>query len=187
MRRPLTALLLLALAPCLMAVKAAPKSMGDVTKPRLGDACSARRMIVYKHPQKGLNPPVQKMRLAIIDACVRCNYKQLEKLGLPGRKHFDFTFGKEKSPAKFWVQQEAGGHRTLAKMVATLHLPFKHDGHVYVWPSAYGNDPQDKDWAALHELYGDHDITLFQNYGGFNGMRLAIADDGDWLYAIEGD
>ena len=181
-----TLLALSALAPWLIA--AAPlHSMGDVVAPHKGDPCSASRMIAYKRPQHGLPPAVQKMRLAIIDACIHCNTKQLEKLGLAGRKNFDFSFSGDKKPSTFWSAREKSGHRTLGKMVTTLHLPFAHDGHLFIWPSAYGKDPQEKDWDILHEIYLDRDIILFQNYGGFTGMRLAITDDGDWIYAIEGD
>lgn len=180
-------LLVLLALPLLLAAEPKPRTMGTIVAPKPGDACSASRMIVYKRPQKGLPAAVQKMRLAIIDACIKCNYKQLEKLALPGRKHFDFTFGKVKMPSDFWKFQDQSGHKTLGKMVTTLRLPFAHDGHVFIWPSAYGKDPQDKDWDALREIYAPRDITLFKDYGGFNGMRLAIADDGDWIYAIEGE
>lgn len=186
MRRLLTPLLACLVAPTLIAA-APPHSMGDVTHMRPGDKGSAARMIVYKRPQRGLPGPVQKMRLDIINACIKAKYLQLEKLALPGRKHFDFSFSGAKRPSVFWHQQEAKGNHILAKMVATLHLPYKRNGHLYVWPSAYGDNPTDKDWNGLSELYSQRDIELFKQYSGFTGMRLAIADDGDWIYAIEGD
>jgi hypothetical protein len=184
MRRAIITILAL---PLLLAAEPKPKTLGTIVTPQKGDACSAARMVIYKRPQRGLPAAVQKMRLAIIDACIKCNYKQLESLALPGRKHFDFTFGKVKKPSDFWKFQDQSGHKTLGKMVTTLRLPFAHEGHVFVWPSAYGKDPQDKDWEALTQNYSQRDIKLFQDYGGYTGMRLAIADDGDWIYAIEGD
>ena len=177
------------LAPSLgaLARPVSPHSMGDIVSPHKGDPCSACHMVVYRRPQQGLPPAVQKMRLAILDACIHCKPFTLEKLGLPGRRHFDFSFGGDKRPGPYWAMREKTGHRPLAKMGTTLHLPYAHNGHVFIWPSAYGKDPQDKDWDALRDLYAERDVILFQKYGGFTGMRLAIADDGDWLYGIEGD
>ncbi|MDB5101473.1 MAG: hypothetical protein JWM80_5894 [Cyanobacteria bacterium RYN_339] len=171
----------------LLAADPKPRTLGTIVTPHKGDACSAARMVIYKRPQKGLPAAVQKMRLAVIDACIKCQFDQLEKLALPGRKHFDFTFGKAKKPSAFWKSQDLSGHKTLGKMVTTLRAPFAHDGHVFVWPSAYGKNAQEKDWDALTQIYSPRDIVLFKDYGGFNGMRLAIADDGDWIYAIEGE
>jgi hypothetical protein len=185
--RRLNLLLAIALPMVISAAAAPPRSLGDIVAPRKGDPCSACRMVVYKRPQHGLPPAVQKMRLAIIDAAIHCKPMQLEKLALPGRRHFDFSFNGEKKPGAFWAQREKTGHRTLGKFVTTLHLPYAHDGHVFIWPSAYGKNPQDKDWDALREIYAERDCVLFQSYGGFTGMRLAIADDGDWIYGIEGD
>jgi hypothetical protein len=179
--------LAIALPLIIAATPARPHSIGDIVAPHKGDPCSACRMVVYKRPQHGLPAVVQKMRLAIIDLAIHCKPLQLEKLATPGRRHFDFTFNGEKKAGPFWVKRELTGHRTLGKFVTTLHLPYAHDGHIFIWPSAYGKNPQDRDWDALREIYAERDCVLFQNYGGFTGMRLAIADDGEWLYAIEGD
>jgi len=148
---------------------------------------SASRLIILKRPQRGLPAPVQAARLKIMDAAIRGHYALLEKLGMAGRRNFDFTLGDVAKPAVFWKHQEAAGNPILAKFVKTLALPYGKSkrGELYVWPAAAGQDPTDKDWTDLRKLYSERDVVLFQKYGGFTAMRLAIAADGDWIYGLE--
>lgn len=180
--RPLALLALLATPPA--QAWAAPSRALPAVVPS-----SAKALGLGLQPQRGLPAPVQAMRKKILEAAFRGEVAKLGRIATEGRPGFDCSFGLPISPHAFWVAEERRGAKVLALMVRTLRLPYGKQGSSYVWPAAAGDAPTEADWKALVNLYGQRQVTLWQGpeHSGYTGMRLGIAPDGDWLFAIAGD
>ncbi|MEB3329209.1 MAG: hypothetical protein VKQ33_08270 [Candidatus Sericytochromatia bacterium] len=124
---------------------------------------------------------------AILAAARDCDYDRLERLGREGRPGFTFTFGTERSAAAFWRREEAAGHRFLGRLIRILRLDFGRDGQTYIWPAVFARSATAEDWNALLPIFGRRQIVTWRDHEGYTGLRVGIAADGDWLYAIEGD
>ena len=64
--------------------------------------CSATGVNV--HPIVPLKAPakVRAMHGKILEAAASCDYAALERLALAGRPKFDFSFGDDRKPGKYW-------------------------------------------------------------------------------------
>lgn len=143
---------------------------------------SVRSIVPLKAP-----PKVRAMHQAIMLAAADCDFARLERLALAGRPKFDFTFGNEKRPAAYWRQREAKGAAFLRRMLQVMKLDYGQDGKVYVWPAAAARSATAEDWEQLVPLFGEREMIVFRDYGGYTGVRLAIHEDGDWLFCVDGD
>lgn len=150
---------------------------------------SAKALGLTLRPQAGLPAAVQRTRQAILTAAFRGEVGKLGRLALEGRPGFDCSFGPKMSPQAFWAQQEQHGGGVLARMVRVLRLPYAQQGRTFLWPAAARDHPTEADWAALLPVFGERQVRLWQgpDFSGYTGMRVGIAADGDWLFAIEGD
>ncbi len=149
--------------------------------------CSATGIPVWPIVPLKAPPKVRAMHQSILSAAADCDYARLERLAVAGRPKFDFTFGDAKRPGAFWRGLEAKGDPFLRRMIQIMKLDYRRDGKVYVWPAAFARSATDEDWEKLIPLFGEKEMVVFRDYGGYTGIRLAIHEDGDWLYCIEGD
>ena len=149
--------------------------------------CSASGISV--RPIVPLNAPakVRGMHQAILLAAADCDFAKLERLALAGRPKFDFTFGNEKRPGAFWRQREAKGEPFLRRLIQVMKLDYGRDGKVFVWPAAAARSASEEDWEKLVPVFGEREMIIWRDYGGYTEVRLAIHEDGDWLYCVDGD
>lgn len=163
-------------------------SLGGIAA--LPASCSASGMAQVPEPQGGLPEPVAELRDLIVAAATACDIDSLVSLTTSGQL-FTYSFGGDADPGRFWRQGEQLGHAPLARIVDVLDLPFVVEdgelGRVYVWPSAFQEEPTEEDWEALSAVYNEEDVDLFKELGGYLGVRVGITEDGDWLFAVEGD
>lgn len=150
---------------------------------------SARALGLGLQAQRGLPEPVQRTRKRILEMAFKGEVAKLGRLAIEGRPNFDYSFGLPIGPHAFWAKQELAKGGVLARMVRVLRLPYAKQGNTYLWPAAARDNPTEADWKALLNAFGQRQVTLWQGpeHSGYNGMRLGIAGDGDWLFAIEGD
>lgn len=154
--------------------------------------CSAAGSDASLAAQDGLPDPVAQTRADIARAAAACDYEALARLGGAG---LTYSFGDEGDAAGFWRRQEAAGAEPLRHLVELLARPHATvappDGTQYVWPSAFAYDSwdavPDDERDALRPLYDDTDFADFAQFGGYNGHRVGIGEDGDWLFFVAGD
>lgn len=158
--------------------------------PALPVTCSASGMAQIPQPQGGLPEPVAELRESIVKAATACDIESLVTLTTRGDL-FTYSFGSDEHPGRFWRLGEQLGGGPLARMVDVLDLPFLvedgDDGRIYIWPSAFQENPTEDDWEALSAVYNEEDVDLFKEFGSYIGMRVGITEDGSWLFAVEGD
>jgi hypothetical protein len=154
----------------------------------LSTACSSAGFSQTPTPQGGLPETVATTRTAIVAAATACDIEALTSLV---GESFTYSFGAGENPGRFWRRAEQEGYGDLARIVGVLELPFviqdSTEGRIYTWPSAFQETPTDDDWEALGAVYNEEDIDLFKEYGGYIGMRVGIAEDGTWIFAVAGD
>ena len=150
--------------------------------------CSAAGAGSTIEPQGGLPEPVAAMREAIVAAASSCDITALSMLG---GDTVAFSFGGEPDAGRYWRWNEQEGYGALGRIVDILALPFLIEewptGRHFVWPSAFQEFPTEDDWQALTAVFNEEDVDLFKEFGYYIGMRVGIAEDGTWIFAIEGD
>lgn len=157
-----------------------------------GPFCSAAALDPWLPAQPELPAPVAETRAAIARAAVACDYAGLDSLALAGRPGFTHSLGDGGSPGEHWVRAEGAGENPLAMLVGSLALPWIRQEYgdepraVYVWPSAFRDEPTEADWAALKDLYSAEEVQAYREIG-FIGWRAGIAEDGDWRFFLAGD
>lgn len=159
--------------------------------------CSAEGSSPQVGSTPGVPDAVQRTRQAIVDAAIACDYAALAELAATGDSSFTYSFGGGADPAEHWrrLEDEGAEDRPLRYLVELLRAPHgvrEVEGRtVYAWPSAFTYDEWDEvpeaDRAALRPLYGDEDFASFEQFGGYVGYRIGIAEDGEWLYFVAGD
>lgn len=159
--------------------------LGGVKEP--GERCSAQGLALRAQAQDGLPGPVAFVRTEIVKAATVCDYDRLVELAAPGFIH---SFGGGTSPLRTWVQAEQSRQDVLAQIVSVLDTPYTtttaDDGTtLYIWPGAFQDDPTEADWQALVPIYNEEEVDLFRA-NRYNGMRVIIQDDGDWITAVAG-
>lgn len=127
------------------------------------------------------------MHQAIVRATRDCDFDQLERLAVAGRPRFDFSFTGDKRPASLWRQREGRGEKFAARLIRLLRMTPKREGQTYVWPAAFARNADDRDWEALVPTFGQNQVKIFRDYGGYTDLRLGITSDGDWIFCVDGD
>lgn len=148
----------------------------------------------------GLPPAVASMRLRVIAAARRCDYAALERLGNEVGRGLAFSYGANRSAARFWRSLERNGSRPrpMEALAKVLAMPFarvhangtlapRNRARFYVWPSAHRANPSQRDWQALRTLYSPRQIDQMRRAGSYFGYRVGITPAGDWQYFIAGD
>jgi hypothetical protein len=150
--------------------------------------CSAAGAGSTIQAQGGLPEPVAVMRDAIVAAASSCDITALSMLG---GDTVAFSFGGEPDAGRYWRWNEQEGYGALGRIVDILALPFLIEdwptGRHFVWPSAFQEFPTEDDWQALTAVFNEEDVDLFKEFGSYIGMRVGIAEDGTWIFAVEGD
>jgi hypothetical protein len=150
--------------------------------------CSAAGAGSTIEAQGGLPEPVAAMRDAIVAAASSCDITALSMLG---GDTVAFSFGGEPDAGRYWRWNEQEGYGALGRIVDILALPFLIEewptGRHFIWPSAFQEFPTEDDWQALTAVFNEEDVDLFREFGYYIGMRVGIAEDGTWIFAIEGD
>lgn len=150
-------------------------------------SCSAAALDPTPKAQPALPSRVAAMRRAIVAAATACDYEELQDLALAGTPSFTYTFGLESTPAEHWRSLEARGEPVLAELVAILDVPFTRERGTYAWPSAFTENPTEKDWEALRPVYSEEQIESFKRFGAYVGYRVGITRRGDWTFFVAGD
>jgi hypothetical protein len=156
-------------------------------KPKAKARCSAAGVAVRPIVPLKAPPKVRAMHQQILLAAADCDFDRLARLALAGRPKFDFTFGDEKRPAPYWRRLESRGEPFLRRLIQVMKLDYAKDGKVYVWPAAAARSATEADWEALVPLFGQREMVIFRDYGGYTEVRLGIAEDGDWIFCVDGD
>lgn len=122
-------------------------------------------------------------------AAVRCDYAALARIASESTTGFRFGFGPEKDAAAYWRRlEEVHQEPVLRRMVQVLGLAFVHQQGAYAWPSARRETgPTAADLKALEGVYPPEQLEGFRKQGSYLGLRLAITDAGEWLFATCGD
>ena len=55
------------------------------------------------------------------------------------------------------------------------------------WPAAAPHGASEEDWEDLIPIFGKNQMIPCGDYGGYTDVRLAIVDDGDWIFCVDGD
>ncbi len=149
--------------------------------------CSASTVTAPLKPQ-ALPKPVASMRASIYRAASRCDYAALVRLAELHGKGLEFSFGAERSAARYWRIQEQRGEPVMRYLVKLLNLPFARSQGFYVWPSAFRVHPTEADWRALVALYPQKVIDQMRKSGiGYAGYRVGVRPNGDWQFFVTGD
>lgn len=138
-----------------------------------------------------LPPPVADTRDQIRSAAQAGDVARLADVALAGRESFTYSFGGDNPPPKgelivAWGDPEV--RQTLLTLLDFPHTTVETQGEtIYVWPSAFAENPTDEDWAAVETLYAPEEIASMKEFGGYTGYRLGITEDGDWIFFVAGD
>jgi hypothetical protein len=155
---------------------------------------------------------VADMRMRIIEAAQACDYEALEDLALRGSRIFTFSYGAGRNdlPAEHWRSVENGPGperrhdvlRTLVRLLGGAYTtrqqratPRGPKMTAYIWPAISAKArPTEADWKALQaaEAHTPREIARmkrsYEEYGiTYLDYRLAILENGDWVYFVAGD
>lgn len=158
-------------------------------------SCSADGLSATPAVQPNLPPEVATTRRNIVDAATRCDYGRLAQLASSGRRPFTATFGGADDLSAQWQRAERAGERPLHALVTLLDAPYARRAHgadpQFVWPSAFAAERWDnvtpEAREALRPLYDDEDFAAFEKFGSYVGYRIAVAEDGEWVFFVAGD
>jgi hypothetical protein len=165
------------------------------TTTTLAETCSAAGMALTLPAEPGLPDPVAQMRVRVTDAALSCSFDRLAALGVEGGFSWSFNPDLEAGPAAFWREMETYGTMPMRRLLELFELPVGvmdiAGTDVFMWPSVAAYD----DWAsapeadreALRSLFTDEDMELFAAENVYLGSRVAIDEDGDWLWYVAGD
>ncbi len=168
------------------------------TTTTIPEECPAASLAGDVVAQPDLPPPVASMRQAIIEAALRCDVEQLVDLALEGDPDFIYSFGGSSPPPRreLLAAWQNEGFLDAVLLVRILNLPWAsrtgadQEDPIYVWPSAFGDNPTEEDWAAL-EAVGlvtpEGRAEMEELFGGWVGERVGITADGDWTFLVAGD
>jgi hypothetical protein len=185
----------------------------DEPMPKSSPECSAER---EAFPSLGDGPElpeaVHNMRTRIIEAAIACDYKTLQRLGLRGGRFFTFSYGARRNdlPAEHWRAVETADRRrrdrdvlrTLVRLLGGAYATRQQKAtprgpkmSAYIWPAVSAKvRPTEADWDALQAAgaHSPREIARMKKTYEENGItyldyRLAILENGDWVYFVAGD
>lgn len=172
-----------------------PVSTATAARPE----CSAADLEGFPHHRQDRLPRrVARMREEIVDAAVRCDYRRLQRLAKQGKNHFTFSFGAERSPARYWARLERHGGDPMAKLVRLFDADFTRGRHAYphvrrargnyVWPSVFRPHATRADWKSLRKTnaYSRREMRRFRR-DRYLGYRMIMSRRGDWTIFVSGD
>jgi hypothetical protein len=131
---------------------------------------------------------VEATRQEIFSLAAACEMEALANLARTDA--IAFSYGGETDPLLSWIRSARNGFDVMTWLVRILNSTpalDQNDGS-YAWPAVHITNSEE-DWQALsgilaaaeyEQLYGARD-------SGYLGLRVGIAADGTWRYAIAGD
>ncbi|HVL80007.1 MAG TPA: hypothetical protein VM840_00265 [Actinomycetota bacterium] len=174
------------------------------TTPAPDAECSAARLTNDLTDQSADIPAAVRItRQAIAEAAVSCDYEKLVELAATDGR---FTYSLDEpsrtdrrgwDPTAWWRAQEDGGIEVLAVMVRLLDMrPVlgqqvqgeQRVERLYVWPRAFDpGDTVDTDWEDVRKIHSDEQAQAWRQQGVYHGWRLAIDDEGHWIFFVTGE
>jgi hypothetical protein len=150
--------------------------------------CSAVGLSPDIEPQ-GLPEPVEATRAALVAAAVNCDLEELASLAAPD---FTYSFGAAgPGAALFWESEERLGVPFTRLLVQLLDTPAVLDTYfvvpTYLWPAAFGATPTPEDFDLLEGIISAEDLELYRQFNDYLDLRIGIAADGAWDFAVAGD
>ncbi len=172
--------------------------MAPTTTTTIGEECPAAPLAGEVVAQPDLPPPVASMRQAIIEAALRCDVERLVDLALEGGPDFIYSFGgsmplPRRELLDAWQTQSS---LDVTFLVRILNVPWgtvmyaDQENLTYVWPSAFGDNPTEDDWAALEAaglVTPEQRAEMEELFGGWAFERVGITADGNWTFFVGGD
>ena len=167
-----------------------PPAEAPTPSPSPVAVCSASEETVAIVDQPRLPPAVAETRERIIELALRCDYRGLQRLADPDE--FTFSFGIDRSPARFWRRLERQGEPVMLDLVRVLNLrPHRFaEFEMYGWPRVVRAHPSDEDWRAVVEaglLTRKQADELREFEVGYLDRRAFITFDGRWTTYVAGD
>ena len=98
------------------------------------------------------------------------------------------------SHREYWYLKLRTGDWPMAHVGRVLDYPYAvqetDSGRIFVWPYMAFSDPASLDRRTerdIASLLGEQGLEAFRSSGEWRGYRLAIAEDGRWLYFYSGE
>ena len=166
----------------------------EIERRRAEDTATSEPDPAQSPTDRQLPKPVSE-KLAEIEAVLETgSLRQLVRLA-EQYENFRSNYGNIDTYRHWYIQKRAGLD-PIEKTRQILDQPYgvKDFGleTYYVWPALAVRAPEDLDFsrlsfserAALQELVGDAGIERMRAGEAYPGFRLAIRDDGEWVYLL---
>lgn len=136
---------------------------------------------------QGLPEQVENRRSELFLLAASCDMEVLARLARSDETAF--TFGGEADPLRSWIRSARNGFDVMTWIVRILGTtPAVDTNGSYVWPAVHVTN-SDEDWRQLSGVFtaAEYEQYYSMRASGYLGLRIGIAADGTWLYAIAGD
>lgn len=135
-----------------------------------------------------LPEPVEQRRQGLFSLAASCEMETLAEIARG--EGIAFTYGGEDDPLRAWIRGARNGFDVMTWIVRILNaVPAidPRDGS-FAWPAVHVTNSEE-DWQLLSGVLSSAEYEQFYSMreSGFLGLRIGIASDGTWLYAIAGD
>ena len=140
--------------------------------------------------QAGLPEAVAEKREAIARAAQNRSFEELASLASPIIR---YTFGvnTEGGFEDDLRQSEENYHTSPFDLIPKLlSLPYAHENDLYVWPGLFlktADEWTEEDIEHMRTLISDEEIEGYRQFGAYIGYRIAINENGEWVYYLAGD
>jgi hypothetical protein len=129
---------------------------------------------------------VERRRMELFSLAATCDMETLATIARVDG--ISFTFGGENDPLRSWIRSARYGYDVMTWMVRIFNsAPALDTNGNYVWPAVHvTNDEQG--WQELSGIFAAAEFEQYYSMreSGYMGLRIGIAPDGTWLYAIAG-
>jgi hypothetical protein len=131
---------------------------------------------------------VEAKRQEIFSLAAAC---EMEALAAIAREDgIAFSYGGETDPLLSWIRSARNGFDVMSWLVRILNSTpalDESDGS-YAWPAVHVTNSEE-DWQELSGILAaaEYEQLYANRESGYLGLRVGIAADGTWRYAIAGD
>ncbi|HSL25862.1 MAG TPA: hypothetical protein VLA54_06225, partial [Acidimicrobiia bacterium] len=138
-------------------------------------------------PPQNLPPAVGDRRVELFRMAAACDLA-----GLAARAtahHTSFSFGGETDPLRSWIRSARHGFDVMSWMVRILNTTPAVDAvGTYVWPAVHATNSEG-DWQEMSAILSAAEFDQYYPHRdrGWLGLRIGIAPDGTWRFAVAGD
>jgi hypothetical protein len=137
---------------------------------------------------EALPADVVATRDAILLAASERSWAGLEALITPAK--FEFSFGGDRDPVRFWRQLEQEGTPVREILAILLSYPAVEYPGMYMWPSAATKAPNEwseADLEPLRRIYSGKELEEIKSNDMYYDWRVGIDQDGKWIFFVTGD